>query len=104
MTKGKVKTMVDIREVIHRLREGHSDRRIGREIKVDRSIIKKIRALSVLHQWLDTSSAIPPDAEISKFWKSTPYNSKVPSSRSSPRSSRAMEEGRLFCRCNASTA
>ena len=27
--------MLDIREVIHRLRGGHSDRRIGREIKID---------------------------------------------------------------------
>src|SRR5271163_2024809 len=71
MTKGKCKTMLDIREVIHRLREKHSDRRIGREIKVDRSIIKKIRALSILHQWLDISSAMPSDEEISKFWNST---------------------------------
>lgn len=38
--------MLDIRDVIHRLREGHSDRRIGKEIKVDRSIVKKIRVLS----------------------------------------------------------
>lgn len=62
--------MLDIREVIHRLREGHSDRRIRRDIGIDRSIIKKIRALSILHQWLDTSSAMPTDGEISKFWNS----------------------------------
>jgi len=63
--------MLDIREVIHRLREGHSDRRIGREVKIDRSIVKKIRALSILHQWLNTSSAMPTDEDISKFWNST---------------------------------
>ena len=45
MTKGKYTIMLDIRTVIHRLREGHSDRRIGREVKIDRSIVKKIRAL-----------------------------------------------------------
>lgn len=71
MTKGKCKTMLDIREVIHRLREGHSDRRIGKEVRVDRSIVKKIRVLSILHQWLDTASAMPTDEEISKFWNST---------------------------------
>ncbi len=71
MTKGKCKTMLDIREVIHRLRDGYSDRRIGREVKVDRSIIKKIRALSILHLWLDLSSTMPTDEEISKFWNST---------------------------------
>lgn len=71
MTKGKLKTMLDIREVIHRLREGHSDRHVHREIGVDRSIIKKIRDLSTLHQWLDTSSAMPTDEEISKVWNST---------------------------------
>lgn len=76
MTKGKCKTMLDIREVIHRLREQHSDRRIEREIKVDRSIIKKIRALSILHQWLDTSSAMPTDEEIFKFWNSTAKTQK----------------------------
>jgi len=71
MTKGKYTTMLGIREVIHRLREGHSDRRIGREIKIDRSIVKKIRALAILHHWLDTSSAMPTDGEISKFWNLT---------------------------------
>lgn len=68
--------MLDIREVIHRLREGHSDRRIGREISVDRSIIKKIRALSVLHQWQDTLLAMPTDEEISKHWNLTTKTQK----------------------------
>jgi hypothetical protein len=76
MTKGKYTTMLDIRTVIHRLREGHSDRRIGREVKMDRSIIKKIRALSILHQWLNTSLAMPTDAEIAKFWDSSSKTQK----------------------------
>jgi len=76
MTKGKCKTMLDIRQVIHRLREGHSDRHIWREIRIDRSIIKKIRALAVLHQWLDPSLPMPSDEEIFKFWNSTCKNQK----------------------------
>jgi len=71
MTKGKSKTMLEIREVIHRLRTGQSHRHIRREIGVDRSIIKRINTLSILHQWLDASSAMPTDEEISKFWNST---------------------------------
>lgn len=69
--------MLDIREIIHRLRGGHSDRRIHREIGVDRSIIKKVRGLSILHQWLNPSFAMPNDEEISKFWNSI---SKAPKS------------------------
>jgi hypothetical protein len=69
MTKGKCKTMLDIREVIHRLRQGHSSRLISRDIKIDRSIIKKIRALSILHQWLDSSLAMPTDEEITEACK-----------------------------------
>jgi len=68
--------MLDIRQVIHRLREGHSDRHIWREIRIDRSIIKKIRALAMLHQWLDPSLPMPIDEEIFKFWNSTCKNQK----------------------------
>lgn len=71
MTKGKRKTMLDIREVIHRLREGHSDRHIRREIGVDRSITRRVRDLSIFHEWLNTSSTMPTDEEISKVWNST---------------------------------
>ena len=77
MTKGKCKTMLEIREVIHRLREGHSDRRIWREIGVDRSVVKKIRILSILHQWLDISLAMPTDETIAKFLKSKSKNKSI---------------------------
>lgn len=76
MTKGKYKTMLDIREIIHRLRAGYSDRRIHRETGVDRTIIRKIRELSILHQWLDTSLVMPNDEEISRFWNSSNKNTK----------------------------
>lgn len=62
--------MLDIREVIHRLRAGHSDRHIRRDIGVDRSIVKKIRVLAIQHHWLDISLAMPTDKEIFEFWDS----------------------------------
>ncbi len=49
MTKGKCKTMLDIREVIHRLREGYSDRHIRREIGIDRSIRGQLRIRIIKH-------------------------------------------------------
>lgn len=70
MTKGKTKSMLEIRSVIHRLRGGLSNRRIAREIGVDRSIIKEIKSLSIAHQWLASSSAMPTDEEIFKVWNS----------------------------------
>jgi hypothetical protein len=68
MTKGKCRNMVEIRGVIHRLRNNQSNRRIEREIGVDRSIIKKIKELAIAHQWLNLASAMPTDEEISKAW------------------------------------
>lgn len=68
MTKGKGKGMLEIREVIHRLRAGHSCRRIEEESGVDRSICGKIKAVSIANQWLDSSSDMPRDDEIAKVW------------------------------------
>jgi len=69
MSKGKQKNMIEIRDVIHRLRNGQSHRRINRETSVDRSIVKKIYNLALMHHWLDSASAMPDDKEISKVWK-----------------------------------
>lgn len=87
MTKGKYKTMVEIRDVIYRLRNGQSNRCIHREIGVDRSIIKRIKELAIIHLWLDIASPMPSDEEIAKKWYSksksqkshplTPYHESI---------------------------
>ena len=68
MVKGKYTSMLEIRDVIHRLKMGQSNRRIKRDVGIDRSIIRKIKQLSIKHNWLDPSAAMPTDKEISKFW------------------------------------
>jgi transposase len=79
MAKGKCKNMLEVRDVIHRLRNGQSNRLIEREIGVDRSIVQKIKELSIAHHWLDSESVIPTDEEICKVW-----NSKSKSQKSHP--------------------
>jgi transposase len=68
MTKGKCKTMVEIRDIIHLLRNGHSNRCIHRETGIDRSIVKKIKELAIVNQWLNSTLPIPNDEEIAKVW------------------------------------
>jgi len=66
--KGKSKNMVEIREVIYRLRNNQSDRLIGRETGVDRAIVGKLRKLACSQHWLDTFRAMPTDDEIAKVY------------------------------------
>lgn len=70
MTKGKCKNMLEIREVVHRLRSGQSNRLIEREIGIDRSIVQNIRKLSIIHHWIDSESVMPTDDELFKVWNS----------------------------------
>ena len=67
--KGKVKTMNDIREILHRLRLQESHRCINRALGVHRTIIRKIQALAISNQWLDLNRPIPSDFEITKTWE-----------------------------------
>jgi transposase len=69
--RGKCRSMTDIRGVIHRLREGQSDRCIERETGIDRSIIRKIRKLSFSNGWLNLSLPMPKDEEIARYWTTT---------------------------------
>lgn len=72
MPKGKMKNMIEIREIIYRLKNGQSQRLINREIGVDRAIVKKIYDLASIHNWLDSASSMPSDAEIGLVWKPKP--------------------------------
>lgn len=76
MSKGRLTNMLEIRTVIHRLRNGDSNRLIEREIGVDRAIIRNIKNLAMAHQWLDLQSPMPSDDEISKVWIPKPKSFK----------------------------
>jgi hypothetical protein len=58
------KNMTEIRNIIHRLRNGQSKRCIHRELHVHRSIIRELHNLAIAHQWLDPASLMPSDEEI----------------------------------------
>lgn len=66
--KGKEKTMTEIRNIIHRLRMGHSIRRIHKELGIYRPIIRELHGLAVVQQWLDPELPMPNDEEIRKVW------------------------------------
>ncbi len=67
MTKGKCKNMNEIRNILHRLRNGQSQRTIAKS-GVHRSIVKNLHDLAVIHHWLDSSLPMPSDEEIVKIW------------------------------------
>jgi transposase len=69
MTKGKSKGMIEIRNIIHRLRSNESQRNIEKEADIHRSIVKNVYELAVVHHWLDPASPMPTDEEIAKVWK-----------------------------------
>ena len=66
MTKGRYTNMLQIRNIIQRLRDGQSNRKIAREIRAHRTIVKNIRSIAITHQWLDPNLPMPSDDEIAK--------------------------------------
>lgn len=66
--KGKVKSMIEIRNILHRLRMGQSKRLIHRQLKVHRSTIRDLYNLAFEHQWLDPTLPMPGDEEIAQHW------------------------------------
>jgi transposase len=77
MTKGKCKAMVEIREILHRLRCGQSNRHIARACKTDRGIIRKIREAAIQNQWLNPDLPMPCDEEIAKVWNPKTQSQKL---------------------------
>lgn len=66
--KGKVKSMAEIRTIIHRLRMGQTIRGIHKDSGVHRSTIRELKKLAIVHQWLHNESLMPSDEEIAKLW------------------------------------
>jgi transposase len=56
--------MYQIRDLIYRLRQGESDRRVARDLGLSRHTVQKYRALAVQHEYLDPSRALPTPQEL----------------------------------------
>jgi transposase len=66
--KGKEKNVMDVRNIIHRLRMGQSKRKIHRELGVHRPIIRDLHSLAVMHHWLDPELPMPSNEKIANVW------------------------------------
>ena len=61
--------MDSYQDIIHGLRQGQPIREVHRDTGTHRSIIRKLRALSMKQSWLDLSRPIPDLAEISQHFQ-----------------------------------
>lgn len=73
--KGKKINMTEIRNIIHRLRMGQSQRRIHKELGIYRPIIRELHKLTIVHDWLDPELPMPSDEEIAKVYTKKTKNS-----------------------------
>ena len=64
--KGKEKNMTEIRNIIQRLKTGHSIRSIHKALGVYRPIIRELHCLAIEHQWLDPKAPMPTDEDIAR--------------------------------------
>jgi predicted XRE-type DNA-binding protein len=64
LMRGKETMMTEIRQIIHRLRQGQSQRTIHKHLRVYRPMIKELYRLSIKHQWLDSKLPMPNDEQI----------------------------------------
>jgi transposase len=67
--QGKEKNMIELRNIIHRLRMGQSKRHIHRELGTHRPLIRQLHDLAIAHQWLNLEQPMPSDEEIAGVWK-----------------------------------
>ena len=55
---GRRKSVLDVREMLRRLRAGDSDRRIARELSVSRVTVKKYRKQAKEKGWLEQEELV----------------------------------------------
>ena len=58
---GRSKSVLDVREMLRRLRAGDTDRRIARELKVSRRTVKKYRERAAEAGWLTQEQLVGPE-------------------------------------------
>lgn len=58
---GRSKSVLDVREMLRRLRAGDTDRRIARELSVSRRTVKKYREKALEAGWLEQEQLVSPE-------------------------------------------
>ncbi len=56
--------MTHVRDLIHRLRAGDSERRVARDLRLSRTTVHKYRLLAQAHGYLEPECALPDDATL----------------------------------------
>ncbi len=72
--KGCETNMINLRQILQRLREKQSIRSISSETKTHRTIIRKMVDLAVQKKWLDPHVSMPSDAELMRAWSGDKAN------------------------------
>jgi transposase len=69
-----------LRELIHRVRAGESERRIARDLGISRPTVHKYRALAEAHGYLEPDSPMPEEATLLTVLGPGPRPPRIPSS------------------------
>jgi len=62
------KGVVEIKEIIVRLRKKQGIRSIRRELRIHRKIIRKVKDIASIHGWLESENGFPTDKQIHTAW------------------------------------
>jgi hypothetical protein len=61
--------MYEIRQMIQRLRLGESNRAVARAQQVGRDTVARVREIAAAQNWLETTSPLPDDATIARYYQ-----------------------------------
>lgn len=74
----RVKTMIQLIDIVSRIRANQSNRCIHNETGTHREVIRKLRVLSLENRWLDTSKALPTESEMNRIYSRTSQTQQKP--------------------------
>lgn len=67
MVQGKEKTVIEQREILLQLRKGYSIRKVSRDLRVHRDVIRPIHRAANTYGWINPDSQMPEDDEIDRL-------------------------------------
>jgi transposase len=66
----RITDMIQLSEILRRLRDGDGPNRINRELGTHKTVIKRVRELAVSRNWLVTGTPLPDEHELSEAYRS----------------------------------
>ena len=62
-------TMIELQDIVQRLRMGQSVKAIHRETGRHKTIIRTLRALALRERWLDTDRDLPSEGQLKRLYE-----------------------------------